>query len=299
MTLNTNYWIMGTLLAATVIFGGCSPLPALNLVLADNDGVSTVNARAYGPDARHRLDVYAPAQSAQSARTKRPAVVFFYGGSWRNGDRAHYRFVGQALARRGIVTIIPDYRLFPRAKFPEFMHDGAKAVRWVFENAAELGIDATRISIAGHSAGAHLAATLALDARYLNAVGLRQGQIANVIGIAGPYAFNPLAFKSTRPVFEGTGDIGKARPAVLAANYDPNSGARGLPAFTLLHGAEDTTVFPKNSQILASTLRDVRVRVRHSVYPDIGHYKILLAFYPAFRSSAPVLDDLVDAVNVN
>ena len=294
MTLNTNLGILGSILAAALVFGGCSPLPALNFVLADDEDVAKVDDIAYGPRARHRLDVYKPERSGP---VKRPAVIFFYGGSWRNGNRADYRFVGQALARRGIVTIIPDYRVYPQAKFPDFMHDAAKAVRWVSENAGTLGVDTGRISVAGHSAGAHLAATLALDPRYLAAEGLQRNRIAGVIGIAGPYAFNPLAFKSTRPVFEGTGDIDNARPAALAAAYDPGAAAPTLPAFTLLHGAEDTTVLPKNSDALAEALRAVGARVRHSVYPDIGHYRILLAFYPAFRSTAPVLEDVIAAAN--
>lgn len=294
MTLKHLFRISGAVLAAAAVLVACSPLPALNLVLADGDGVSTIDAVAYGPDARHRLDVYTP---VQSATTKRPAVIFFYGGSWRNGDRADYRFVGQALARRGVVTIIPDYRLYPQVKFPEFMHDAAKTVRWVVENADRLRVDAELISVAGHSAGAHMAATLALDPRYLAAEGLRRNRIAGVIGIAGPYAFDPLAFRSTRPVFEDTGDIDDARPAALAAGYNPDRGARDLPAFTLLHGADDTTVYPKNSEILAQALRAAKVRVRHSVYPDIGHYRILLAFYQAFGSAAPVLKDVVNAAN--
>lgn len=294
MALTKIIRLSGIGLVAAVILGACSPLGTLNLVLADDEGVSAVEGVVYGPESRHRLDVYTP---SQSSLTKRPAVIFFYGGSWRNGDRADYRFVGQALARRGVVTIIPDYRLYPQAKFPEFMHDAAKAVRWVVENADTLQVDADRISLAGHSAGAHLAATLALDPRYLDAEGLRRFRIASVIGIAGPYAFDPLAYTWTRPVFQDTGDIDNARPAVLAAGYDRDSGAHELPTFTLLHGADDTTVFPKNSKILAKALRAAKVRVRYSVYPDIGHYKILLAFYPAFRSTVPVLEDVVDAVN--
>ncbi len=293
MALTKSIRLSGIGLAAAIL-GACSPLGTLNLVLADDDGVSTVEGIVYGPESRHRLDVYTPAQPTTK---NRPTVIFFYGGSWRNGERADYRFVGQALARRGVVAIIPDYRLYPQAKFPEFMHDAAKTVRWVVENAGKLQVDAARISVAGHSAGAHIAATLALDTRYLAAEGLRRHRIAGVIGLAGPYAFDPLAYTSTRPVFENTGDIGNARPAVLAAGYDPDRGARDLPAFTLLHGADDTTVFPKNSKILAKALRAAKVRVRYSVYPDIGHYKILLAFYPAFRSAAPVLEDVVDAVN--
>ena len=74
---------------------------------------------AYGPDARQRLDVYQPAAITQHA----PMVVFFYGGSWSSGERADYRFVGEALASSGIVAVVADYRLSPAVRYPAFVQD--------------------------------------------------------------------------------------------------------------------------------------------------------------------------------
>ena len=73
----------------------------------------------YGSGPRQRLDVYVPEQ----AGTNRPVVIFWYGGSWSSGSRSQYRFVGAALAERGFVTVLPDYRLYPKVKFPEFLVD--------------------------------------------------------------------------------------------------------------------------------------------------------------------------------
>ena len=88
-------------------------------------------------------------------------MVFFYGGSWTTGRRGLYRFVGAALAERGIVTVLPDYRLYPQVKFPLFVDDGALAVAWVQKHAHEFGGDPHRIVLMGHSAGGHEAAFLA------------------------------------------------------------------------------------------------------------------------------------------
>ncbi len=292
MTLRNRGGFLGLGLLFSALLGACSPLGALNIVLGGEADGAALRDVAYGPDPRHRLDVYQPAAATAGPR---PAVVFFYGGSWRSGDRADYRFVGRALAERGIVAIVPDYRLYPKARFPDFQHDGAKVLRWVFDNAGELGIDVSRISLAGHSAGAHLAVTLALDPRYLAAEGLRPRDIAAVVGIAGPYDFDPLAYRSTRPVFETLVNIDLARPTALAVALA--TVADTLPAFLLLHGRDDSTVYTRNSQALAVALRGAGARVRLALYDDVGHSRILLAFFPAFANAAPVLDDLAAVVD--
>ena len=85
-----------------------------------------------------------------------------------------YRFVGTALAARGFVVAIPDYRVYPEVRFPGFLEDGARAMRWVRDNIAEYGGDPARIVVAGHSAGAHIAAMLAIDQPWLRAEGMDQ-----------------------------------------------------------------------------------------------------------------------------
>ena len=280
----------------SLFLSACSPLSALNGILAKEDGVSGIRDIRYGPAPRQRLDVYRPDGSAKSSY---PAVIFFYGGSWRSGARADYRFVAQALARRGIVTIIPDYRLYPEVKFPTFVRDAAKVVRWVSNNAEAIGINRDQISVAGHSAGAHIAATLALDGQYLSEEGLRRQDIAGMIGIAGPYAFDPLSYRSTKPIFADVSDINSARPAEIASNLAAAETRDGLPVFTLLHGADDTTVLPKNSAIFAEALRVAGADVRHKSYEGVGHYRILLAFFSVFENWAPVQEDVAKAVNRN
>jgi acetyl esterase/lipase len=292
MTLNNKLSRLGLVLAVLSIATACSPLAVLDTVLASEQGFVATRNVSYGPEPRHRLDVYQP---TGSQTTQRPAVVFFYGGSWRSGQRAHYRFVGQALAKRGITTIIPDYRLYPDAAFPAFVTDGARALRWVFDNAEDLGIDTDRLNVAGHSAGAHLAAILAVDPSYLAAQGLRSSDIRSVIGIAGPYAFDPLAYRATRPIFGHLEDIDGARPVALVAKHHLDGTAKGLPQFTLLHGADDDTVTSSNSEALAAELRRAGASASLSIYEGVDHYRILLAFFPAFRTWAPVLDDVADA----
>ena len=146
------------------VLAGCSPLRLVN-GLAPSRTYRATNGLAYGAHPRYRLDVYRPAEQAGPA----PVVVFFYGGHWRSGERGDYLFVGEALASRGFLALIPDYRLHPEVRFPAFLEDGAKAVRWALSHAAEHGGDPGRLFLMGHSAGAYNAAMLALNPAYLSA----------------------------------------------------------------------------------------------------------------------------------
>ena len=75
-----------------------------------------------------------------------PVVVFFYGGAWRSGNKGLYRYVAKALARRGYVAVVPDYRIFPQARYPDFLEDGAQVVRWAKDNSAASAAIRTRFS---------------------------------------------------------------------------------------------------------------------------------------------------------
>lgn len=116
-------------LAATLLLvlpaAGCGP--ALHNALVPERGYRVERDLACGASPRQRLDVYVPDGLADSA----PVVVFFYGGSWQTSSKEQFRFVRQALASRGFVAVIPDYRLYPEVRFPSFVEDGAAALAWV------------------------------------------------------------------------------------------------------------------------------------------------------------------------
>lgn len=130
---------------------GCSPLALVNS-WASSSTVHEQTGIRYGQDDRHQLDVYRPAKTSYVAA---PVIVFFYGGNWNSGQRADYRFAGAALASKGYVAVLPDYRLYPQVRYPEFLADSAQAVRWVFDRIAEFGGDGRNVFLMGHSAGAY------------------------------------------------------------------------------------------------------------------------------------------------
>ena len=233
-------------------------------------------------DREHRLslDIYRPAGVQLNA----PVVVFFYGGSWRSGDRAYYRFVGQALARRGVLAIIPDYRKAPDHPFPDFMLDAASAVAWTRNNVAASGGDRSRIFLMGHSAGAQIAALLATDGRYLATHGLRPRDLAGVIGLAGPYDFLPL----TEPAIKQA--LG---PSIGWRNTQPINFVDGdEPPFLLLQGDVDKRVDPGNAPRFAERLRAHGVSVTLTIVPGVGHVAMLNGFYSTRWS--PALQDSVE-----
>ncbi|HMO42745.1 MAG TPA: alpha/beta hydrolase, partial [Phenylobacterium sp.] len=169
-------------LAASLALGACSPLTAFATLTPTDPAEKAGAAIAYGSGPRQRLDVYRPPEAGEAAA---PLAVFFYGGSWRDGRRQDYGWVGRALAAEGFVTLVPDYRLYPEVAYPDFLEDGAGAIAWAVSHAAELGADPQRIVLVGHSAGAYNAVMLGLDGRYLDAAGVDPGAIRAVAGLAG------------------------------------------------------------------------------------------------------------------
>ncbi|WP_375457463.1 alpha/beta hydrolase, partial [uncultured Methylobacterium sp.] len=132
--------LAGLLLAGLGI-AACSPLALFDAIgPRDAGGRQVLRDAPFGEGPRRRLDVYAPVAAPENA----PVLVFFYGGSWQDGSKEDYAFVGQAFAAQGFVTVLPDYRLYPEAPFPAFLEDGAAAVAWVRDNIAAYGGDPRR-----------------------------------------------------------------------------------------------------------------------------------------------------------
>jgi acetyl esterase/lipase len=271
------------LFAPLVGLTACSPLGTFNAVIP-KDGGGRLIARdvAFGPQPRQRLDLYYPsALGADVPRPDLPVIVFIHGGSWQSGSKDGYSFVGRALASRGFLVAVPNYRLVPQVRFPAFLQDNAGAVRWLIANAERHGGDPNRIVLVGHSAGAYNAAMLALDSRWL---GADRRSVKGFVGLAGPYDFLPLDGPVTRAAFGQERDPATTQPIRFASNDDPPT--------LLLHGVRDTTVDPRNSQGLQARLVRAGADARVRIYPEVGHVGILTAIARPFRGKAPVLDDV-------
>jgi acetyl esterase/lipase len=241
--------------------------------------ITLTSSIAYAERSRHRLDICRPSRSVAA-----PVIIFFYGGAWRSGYKELYRYVAKALARRGYVAVVPDYRIFPEVCYPDFLDDGALVVRWVKDNIAQFGGDPKKIFLKGHSAGAHIAAMLAIDGRWLDKVGLRPGRdIAGLIGIAGPYDYMPLRDETLKVIFGGA-DRPETQPIF---HVSP-----GAPPALLITGGRDRLVEPGNSTRLAAQLVAAGNSAKVLIYRRVGHYVIIAALAPVLRFLVPVLRDV-------
>ncbi len=262
----------GALAGLAGLLGGCSPASLLN-VTVPREGYTLTADIAYGTHPRQTLDIYRPTTPADG----NPAVLFFYGGSWTAGRKDDYLFVGQALAARGVTTIVADYRLYPEVTYPAFVEDGAMAAKWSADNAGT-----TRLFLMGHSAGAYIALMLAANTPYLAAAGVDRTKLAGVIGLSGPYDFLPLTSKRLQEIFGGAN---RRETQPIAYVGGP------LPPVLLVHGTDDTIVRPANSERLAAAWRQAGGMAELRLYPDIGHIDVVAAFADFLHKRAPSRDD--------
>lgn len=268
-------------LVTVLSLGGCTNLAftAANLPASFGDYERTAGI-AYGSDERQLLDVYVPQAGDEEGR---PVVVFIYGGGWTEGSRDRYRFVASALAERGLITVIPDYRLHPEGAFPVFVSDAALAVAWTLREISRYGGDPARVFLMGHSAGAHIAALLALDRRHLEAAGSSSDVIRGMIGLSGAYDFQ-LTSAPLREVFGAVPDFLDTQPVAFA---------RGdAPPLLLLHGAKDRIAAPRQSESLAGRIGAAGGTVELIIYPEVHHSGTVGALASFRRSKAPTLDDV-------
>ena len=261
----------------TLLLSACSGAGILNAV-APTGEIAIVRDVPYAAGERHVLDIYRP--RADNA----PVVVFVYGGGWRSGDKATYRFAGAALAARGLLTVIPDYRTYPQAAFPGFVEDAAAAVAWAKAHASEYGGDPGRVFLIGHSAGAHIAAMLTLDAQWLNTVGLDpRRDLAGFVGIAGPYDFLPLESETLKIIFGPSEQLARTQPINFVMG--------GEPPTLLITGGFDLSVDPRNSERLAAKIESLGGHADVIKYPMIGHALVLGVVARPLRFIAPTLRD--------
>ena len=243
---------------------------------------------AYGPGPGERFDLYQPRGALDDAdkAAGSPLVIFVYGGSWAMGSRADYRFAGEALAAQGFTVMVADYRLYPAVRYPGFLQDCAKAVAYGLEHARDLGADPRRVFLYGHSAGAYNVAMLALDPRWLRAVGHSPNELAGWVGLAGPYNFLPIEDAGVKLVFDWPNTSPDTQPINHVGDL-----ARPLPAF-IGAAVQDKTVYPeKNSEPLAARMKARDTAVTFRLYDHANHALMVGALQWPLTGVAPVLHD--------
>ena len=291
--MSLRHLLQAFAIIAIVMLAGCT---RIGLVVA-NAGVDSSSITSVQFDREHALslDVHRPRMTGGAAMCTdarvsttpahpcaAPVVVFFHGGSWRNSTRRDYRFVGQSLARAGFLVVVPDYRKAPQVAFPAFIEDSARAVAWASQHAAECGGDPSRIFLVGHSSGAHMAALLGTDGRFLRAVGMQPRDLAGIVGLAGPYDFLPLTDPDLKQVFGAESEWPQSQPVNFVDGDEP--------PFLLFQGTADTLVKPRNAERLATRLRAANETVEVHMLDGTSHAGLLVDL---LRDASPVRQEVL------
>ena len=246
--------------------------------LASLQGGYTSQTVTFGPAPADTLDIYLPKDNVNGT-----TIIFFYGGRWQWNKKEDFRFIGATLARRGYITVIPEYSHYPAVRFPTFVEDGAVATAWVMDNIGQYGGRTDNIHIMGHSSGAHIGALVVADDHYLRAFGKDAHSIRSFVGLAGPYAFTP----DTDDLIDMFGPP-ENYPRMQATTFIDGHESSML----LLYGERDDSVKPINHERLAARITEKGGRVKVITYPALDHIDIVSGFTPLGVTSTVVDDAL-------
>ncbi|MGL4612146.1 MAG: alpha/beta hydrolase [Trueperaceae bacterium] len=271
-----------------LVFTACSPLAYVNFQVSGQMNVAS--DIVYNTSTEQRLDIY-----TRPDIPSKGTVIFVHGGYWDSGNKNDYPFLADSLTEGGYTTVTVDYRLVSESvTFPNYVNDVANAVTWTFENIGEYGGNAERIFLMGHSAGAHIAALVAFDERYLEERGQRNKDLSGLIGFAGAYNFLPVDPNDTRSV-AALGPIenyADTQPINFVDSTDP-------PAF-LAYTLEDDLVNPNNTISFANAIRDIGEHVEEHEYDGVDHITLLGALARASRFfNEAILEDLINFLNAS
>lgn len=258
----------------TLVSQQAAALSTLDLVnaISPDGGVGVSQDIAYGEEDAQSLDVYYPKALAKALRKgsiieqRYPLVVFVHGGSWQNGNKDQYAFVGQSFAQAGYVTAVINYRKAPQFIYPAFVQDTAQAIAWVHQNADKLYADPQKMAVVGQSAGAFNAVAAVSNADFLSPYGMTPSDIKAVVGIAGPYSYD-FRTSNTRSVFPKDGDPEQIMPDRLV-----NSGAgQSQPSYLLLTAENDDVVAAENTVRMTAALRAAQAEVQTAEIKKANH----------------------------
>ncbi len=222
----------------------------------------------YGGGPNETLDIF-PARRIKGAGPA-PVVVFIHGGYWRSLDKSDHSFIVSPFVDQGACVVVPNYALCPAVTIPEITMQMVRALAWTWRNAKELGADARRISVWGHSAGGHLAAMMLSCDWPAYASDLPVDLVKNALSVSGLYDLEPLAHTPfLRDSLRLTpGDALRASPARMPA-----------PATGVLYsvaGALESPEFIRQNQLIRDMWGPQAVPVCEAL-SGLNHFSVLEA----------------------
>ncbi len=237
---------------------------------------------AYGPTPGQTLDVF------PSDHVRSPVVVFIHGGYWRSLDKSDHSFVAPSLTQAGACVVVVNYDLCPAVTIPDISVQMVRALAWCWQNIARCGGDPRRISVAGHSAGGHLAAMML--ACYFNDFdrSLPSDLVTRALSISGLFELEPL----------------RHTPSLQAAlRLTPEDARRASPALfppprlgqlASVVGGKESLEFLRHNELIRQAWGPARVPVCEAL-PGLNHFSVLESMaQPGERLHALSLELLQD-----
>ena len=195
----------------------------------------------YGADPYQSLAVFKPAEANGSA------LIMWHGGGWTNGYKEWMYFMAPAVTATGITFISAGYRLAPQHVFPAGFLDCAHALTWVYEHAASIGADPSRLYLGGHSAGGHYSSLLAVSSDWQAQAGVPTDVVKGCLPISGVYEFGGASGLSMRPRF--------LRDAESETQASPIANIDRVPPFLITYGSDDFPHLRAQAQAMEKELK--------------------------------------------
>jgi arylformamidase len=224
---------------------------------------------AFGPTLAERMDVYhAEAEGA-------PLHLFLHGGYWRSLGHREFGFVAEGLVAAGINVAVVNYALCPTVAFGEVVRQARAAVAWAYRHGASLGVDSSRLSVSGHSAGGHLTAML-LATDWQGVYGLPDDLLEGALCVSGLFDLRPFPWSWLQPKLQLTGrDVQTYSPLFLPC--------RVAAPVHLVAGGEESTEFARQMHAHAEHLEAQGMAVSAELSPGDDHFTILDHYAPGGR----------------
>lgn len=218
----------------------------------------------YGARPREVLDVILPERPKAGA----PMHVFVHGGYWRSGEKENYRFVAAPVLAAGGVAALVEYDLMPGERLDVLVGQVRRAVLWLQEHARDFGADPARLTVSGHSAGAHLASFLA-------ATGVDEKEAPPLPALKGLFLLSGIYDLSGIPG-SFLRDEARMTPAEAAAWSPLTAAQHACPLRVIAFGAEETTPFLEPASALQSRLNAQGEAAQLLPLPGLNHMSVVL-----------------------
>ncbi|MDB5872900.1 MAG: hypothetical protein JWQ07_2342 [Ramlibacter sp.] len=216
----------------------------------------------YGGGPNEHLDIF------PSAGHDAPVLFFIHGGYWRSLDKRDHSFVAPAFTREGVCVVVPNYALCPAVTIPEIAMQMVRALAWTWRNIARHGGDPARITVAGHSAGGHLAAMMLACLWPVYAADLPADLVKGALSISGLFDLDPIMHT---PFLQQSlqltpQQVRQASPALLPP---PDRGTLYTVA-----GGDESEEFLRQNRLIRDAWGESRVPVCESL-PGLNHFTVL------------------------